>query len=136
MKFFLVKNREAIPGYEATVYIDFKHGMTKYDGLIDDAITYGFVSTVHGGYSVPTYNDGKKIKFSTLATSDEVWNTFIDAFNKESEKRMTYSTAITRELDQMEEDMASETKTAMDAQMMDVGKDSSANEENEGSGAE
>ena len=120
MKFFLVKNREAIPGYEATVYIDFKHGMTKYDGLIEDAITYGFVSTVHGGYSVPTYNDGKKVKFSTLATSDEVWNTFIEAFNKESQKRMTYSTAITRELDEMEEDMKAEARSAMDAQSIDL----------------
>ncbi len=138
MKFFLVKNREAIPGYEATVYIDFKHGMTKYDGLIDDAITYGFVTAVHGGYSVPTYNDGKKIKFSTLATSDEVWNTFIDAFNKESQKRMTYSTAITRELDQMEEDMDNEAKSAMDEQTIDLSEEPSSEEPSstDGDGAE
>ena len=93
MNFFTVKNRIAKPCFSADVYIDFENGIAKYDGLIDDAIVYGFIEKVHGGYKVPSYSD-KRIFFKELVTSDEIWNTFIDKFNEMSIERMKFSKSI------------------------------------------
>lgn len=93
VNFFTVKNRIAKPCFSADVYIDFENGIAKYDGLIDDAIAYGFIEKVHGGYKVPSYSD-KRIFFKDLVTSDEIWNTFIAKFNEMSIERMKFSKSI------------------------------------------
>jgi len=93
MNFFVVKSRISKPCFSANVYIDFTTGISKYDGLIDDAIVYGFIEKVHGGYKVPSYSD-KRIFFKELVTSDEIWNTFIDKFNEMSIERMKFSKSI------------------------------------------
>lgn len=104
---FCVKNRVVKPCFEATMYLDFNTGISKYDGLIEDAVKYGFIQEVRGGYIVPSYSD-KKITYKTLVSSSEVWNTFLDKFNEESSKRMKYSTPISEELDKIEAEIDAE----------------------------
>ena len=101
IKAFCVKNRVVKPCYEATMYLDFIQGISKWDGLIEDAVKYGFIQEVKGGYIVPSYSD-KKIFYKTLMASDEIWNTFIDKFNEESIRRMSYGNKVTQELDEIE----------------------------------
>lgn len=104
IKAFCVKNRVVKPCYEATMYLDFVQGISKYDGLIEDAVKYGFIEEVRGGYVVPSYSD-KKVSYKTLVGSDEIWNTFIDDFNKVSIQRMSYGNKTTEELDKIESEM-------------------------------
>lgn len=106
---FCVKNRVAKPCYEATMFIDFNNGIAKYDGLIEDAVKYGFIQEVRGGYVVPSYSD-KKITYKQLVSSDEIWNTFIDKFNEESIKRMGYSNSVSNTLDEIESEIEEETE--------------------------
>lgn len=99
---FCSKNRIAKPCFETELYIDFSTGPAKYDGLIEDAVKYGFIQEVRGGYVVPSYSD-KKVTYKELVSNDEIWNTFIDKFNEESIKRMSYSNSVSNELDKIEE---------------------------------
>jgi len=105
LKFFTVKNRTAVPGYNTTVYIDFKNGLSKYDGLLEDAIKFGFLSEVRGGYLCPTYSETKKVSYKDLMSSDEIWDTFIQEFDKKSQEVMEYSNAVSRELDKIEDEL-------------------------------
>ena len=89
LRFFCTKNRVIKPAFEADVYIDFDTGISKYDGIIKDAVAYGFIQEVRGGYIVPTYKD-TRVTYKELVSKDEIWNTFIDKFNEESAKRMAY----------------------------------------------
>ena len=104
MKFFITKNRNCKPCFQATVYIDFNTGISKYDGLIEDAVQYGFLEEVRGGYICKSYSD-KRITYKDLVSNDEIWNTFIEDFNKKSIEVMSYSNNTSRELDKMEEEM-------------------------------
>lgn len=104
LKFFTVKNRVVVPGYSATVYIDFKNGLSRFDGLLDDAISYGFVQEVRGGYIVPTYSD-KKVTYKDMMGNENIWNTFLDAFEKKSKEVMEYSNAISKEIDKIEDEL-------------------------------
>lgn len=98
---FCVKNRVVKPCYEATMFIDFNNGIAKYDGLIEDAVKYGFIQEVRGGYIVPSYSD-KKVTYKELVSNDKIWNTFIDMFNDRSIKEMAYGNSVTDELDKIE----------------------------------
>ena len=89
LRFFCTKNRVIKPAFEADVYIDFDTGISKYDGIIKDAVAYGFIQEVRGGYIVPTYKD-TRVTYKELVSKDEIWDTFIDKFNEESAKRMAY----------------------------------------------
>jgi RecA/RadA recombinase len=89
MRFFCTKNRVIKPAFEADVFIDFDTGISKYDGIIKDAVAYGFINEVRGGYVVPSYKD-TRVTYKELVSKDEIWDTFIDKFNEESEKRMAY----------------------------------------------
>ena len=100
---FCVKNRVVKPCFEATMFIDFSNGIAKYDGLIEDAVKYGFIQEVRGGYIVPSYSE-KKVTYKQLVASKEIWDTFLDKFNEESIKKMSYSNSITEELDRIEAD--------------------------------
>lgn len=98
---FCVKNRVAKPCFEATMFIDFSTGISKYDGLIEDAVQFGFIQEVRGGYIVPSYSD-KKVTYRELVSNEGIWNTFIEDFNKKSIDAMGYSNGITNELDKIE----------------------------------
>ena len=98
---FCVKNRVVKPCYEATMFIDFNNGIAKYDGLIEDAVKYGYIQEVRGGYVVPSYSD-KRVTYKELVSNDEIWNTFIEKFNEESVEKMKYSSAIIDEIKKAE----------------------------------
>jgi RecA/RadA recombinase len=89
MRFFCTKNRVIKPCFEADVYIDFDYGISKYDGIIPDAVKYGFIQEVRGGYVVPSYKD-TRVTYKELVSKDEIWDTFLDKFNEESAKKMAY----------------------------------------------
>ena len=108
LKLFTIKNRICKPMFTAQVYLDFNTGISKYDGLIEDAVKLGFLQEVRGGYACPTYNDGKKITYKDLVKNDDIWNTFIDKFNEKSKEIMEYSNSTTRELDAIDEELDKE----------------------------
>lgn len=99
---FCWKNRDIMPCFSANMYIDFASGISKYDGLIEDAVKYGYINEVRGGYVVPSYSE-KKVTYRELVNSDEIWNTFIDKFNEESIEKMKYSSPIYDELQKVED---------------------------------
>lgn len=101
------KNRCSKPGFECEVYIDFDSGIQKWDGLIEDAVKYGYIQDVRGGYVVPSYSD-KKITKKTLVSTDEIWKTFIDKFNEESIKKLSYSNSTAEALDEIEDQLDTE----------------------------
>lgn len=104
MKFFTVKNRIVKPCFTATVYVDFNTGIAKYDGLIEDAVEYGFLEQVRGGYLCKSYSD-KRITYKELVSNSAIWDTFINEFNVESIKRMGYSNTTTDEIDKIEAEL-------------------------------
>jgi len=103
-KILCTKNRCGKPGFQCEVYIDFDSGIQKWDGLIEDAVAYGYIQEVRGGYVVPTYSD-KKVTKQELVSNDEIWKTFIDKFNEESIKKLSYSNSTSDELDKIEKDI-------------------------------
>lgn len=104
IRFFTTKNRVIKPGYTATVYVDFNTGISKYDGLIEDAVKYGFLEEVRGGYICKSYSD-KRVTYKDLVQKDEIWNTFIDDFNKKSIEAMSYSNSIADEVSEIEDSL-------------------------------
>lgn len=101
MRFFCTKNRVIKPAFEADVYIDFDTGISKYDGIIKDAVAYGFIQEVRGGYIVPTYKD-TRVTYRELVSKDEIWDTFIEKFNEESAKKMAYTSRSEDDLAEIE----------------------------------
>lgn len=100
LKCFTTKNRVAKPMYTAQLYVDFESGMSKYDGLIEEAVTLGFLQDVRGGYICPTYSD-KRVTYKELISKPEIWDTFINDFNEKSIKAMKYSNSTSEELDEI-----------------------------------
>lgn len=93
LKFLTVKNRYAQPFKETEVYIDFSTGVSKYHGLLDVAIAYGYIEQKGAYYLVPSYSD-KMIRKKVILDgekADDIWNTFIDALDKKSQKELSYS---------------------------------------------
>jgi hypothetical protein len=106
IKFFVVKNRVCKPAYTATVFIDFNTGISKYDGLIEDSVKFGYLQEVRGGYICPSYSD-KRVTYKDLMTNDAIWNTFIEDFNKKSIETMQYSNSTSQELDKINQELDS-----------------------------
>ncbi len=105
IKAFCAKNRVCMPCFEATMYLDFNHGISKYDGLLEDAERMGFIQTVRGGFMVPSYSD-KSVSYKEIVGNDKIWDTFIDKFNAESVKRMKYGNKKTAEaIDEIEREL-------------------------------
>lgn len=100
LKCFTTKNRVAKPMYTAQLYVDFESGMSKYDGLIEEAVTMGFLQDVRGGYICPSYSD-KRVTYKELISKPEIWDTFINDFNEKSIKAMKYSNNTSDELDEI-----------------------------------
>lgn len=104
LRFFVVKNRIAKPAFQATIYLDFDRGYNKWDGLIEDSVRWGYINEVRGGYIVPTYSD-KRVTHKELITNDDIFNSFIDEFNKKSIEKMSYSNSTTKQLDEIETEL-------------------------------
>ena len=73
-------------------------------------------------YSFTRYEQASEIKPSNLfsithkelLTNDEIWKTFLDDFNKMSIEKLTYSNAISREIDKIEEKLEKEEDENLD----------------------
>lgn len=104
IRFFVVKSRICKPAYTATVFVDFNHGISKYEGLVEPAVSMGFLKEVRGGYECPTYSD-KRITYKELMRNDNIWNSFLSEFNQKSIEVMSYSNSTSRELDKIEEQL-------------------------------
>ena len=104
IKLFVVKNRVCKPAYTATVYVDFNTGIAKYDGLIQDSVQMKYLQDVRGGYICPSYSD-KRVTYKELIRNDEIWNTFLEDFNKKSIELMGYSNSISREIEKINEEI-------------------------------
>lgn len=105
MRFFCTKNRVIKPAFEADVYIDFDNGISKYDGIIQDAVKYGFIQEVRGGYVVPSYKE-TRVTYKELVSKDEIWDTFIEKFNEESAKKMAYTSKSDDAIAEIAEEVA------------------------------
>lgn len=101
IKFFTVKNRVCKPAYTATLFVDFNRGITKYEGLVEQAVKMGYLNEVRGGYECPTYNQGKKVTYKELMKNDDIWSSFLEEFNQKSIRAMSYSNATTEDLDKI-----------------------------------
>lgn len=104
MRFFCTKNRVIKPAFEADVYIDFDTGISKYDGIIKDAVAFGFIQEVRGGYVVPTYKE-TRVTYKELVAKDEIWNTFLDKFNEASAKKMAYTSRSDEAINEIENEI-------------------------------
>ena len=113
LKFFTVKNRVCKPMFTAQVYLDFNSGISKYDGLIADAVKFGFLQEVRGGYVCPSYSD-KKITYKDLVKNDDIWATFLEKFNEKSKTVMEYSNATSQELDRIEAELDGDEAVSID----------------------
>lgn len=102
LKFFVVKNRVCKPAFQATVYLDFSSHIAEFDGLIEDAVKFGYLQEVRGGYTCPTYENGKRVSYKELISNRDIWNTFLEDFNKHSLEVMQYSSSTSKELDEIE----------------------------------
>lgn len=89
LKVFTVKNRFNRAFCETEAYLDFRTGLSKYDGLVEPAIKYGFIKQCGAWYEVPTFSD-KKLRMDEILTNENIWNTFIEEFNKKSKEDLSY----------------------------------------------
>lgn len=105
LKFFTVKNRICKPMFTAQVYLDFTTGISKYDGLIEDAVKLGFLKEVRGGYICDSYKQQTRITYKELVKNDKIWDTFLEKFNDKSKEIMEYSNSTSRELDKIEDEI-------------------------------
>lgn len=105
LKFFTVKNRICKPMFTAQVYLDFTTGISKYDGLIEDAVKLGFLKEVRGGYICDSYKQQTRITYKELVKNDKIWETFLENFNGKSKEIMEYSNSTSRELDKIEDEI-------------------------------
>jgi hypothetical protein len=105
IKYFTTKNRLVKLGYEAEMFVDLNHGISKYDGLIEDAKRYGYITgPVKGRYMIPKYSD-KPVSRDELLTNDDIWNSFIKEFNEKSEKDMQYCSGNGQMIDKSDIDI-------------------------------
>lgn len=93
LKFFTVKNFLARPGQTAEIFLDFKRGFTNiYEGLFDEAVRGGFIlNPKQGYYTVPTWNPEKSYRRSQLENNKEMWDSFIEDFDKWSQSFLQYN---------------------------------------------
>ena len=97
LKSLLIKNFILIDELK----LDFKKGFTnKYDGLFDEAIKYGFITCPSQGYfCVPSCDDPeKKWRRAQIEANPEIWEKFIDEFDKKSMEDLKYSKAAQDEI--------------------------------------
>ena len=52
--------------------------------------------------TVRKFSFSGKITYKDLMSKDEIWNSFLDEFNKKSLELMEYSNSTTRELDKID----------------------------------
>jgi RecA/RadA recombinase len=105
IKYFTTKNRLVKLGYEAEMFVDLNYGISKYDGLIEDAKRYGYIiGPSKARYTVPSFSKDEKLTYNDLLTRDDVWDTFIKEFNEKCEQDMQYGSGDGQMIEREETD--------------------------------
>jgi RecA/RadA recombinase len=97
LRCFVVKNRIVKPFYGTAFYLDFEKGAEKWGGLFEAAAEYGFIKEDGKKWVVPSYSETKKFWKRELVSKeenpdiDEIWESFIDEFDKVSMQKIQYS---------------------------------------------
>lgn len=90
LNFFTTKNRLVQPFLSTEIYVDFSHGIRKWDGLLEPALEYGLVVREGNKYNAPSYDD-KKYFLSELIDKDDWWKSFLNELDECSQKDLQYS---------------------------------------------
>ena len=97
LRFITVKNRCCKPFVMTELEIDFNKGIHKFAGLLEPAVKYGFIEKRHGGrYVIPSWNTEKSIFLKELMDgehADEIWGTFLPAFDEISKADLAYGSS-------------------------------------------
>lgn len=104
IKVFTYKNSYAVPFHEAEMYLDFKRGPRKYDGLVDDAKRYGLVECPKQGWYKVKGNE-KSVRLKELVSSDELWEPILKEFNKKSIEELSYNSKSNKIVDEIEQEL-------------------------------
>jgi RecA/RadA recombinase len=114
LKFFTVKNRCCKSFYETEVYLDNKNGLQKWWALMAPAISMGFIIKHGSWYTVPSYDgEEKKMRMREILNKDEIWESFLDEFDKQSLELLSYSSPTIADEESMDayiENMVTETE--------------------------
>jgi recombination protein RecA len=86
------KNRMVPAGTRGYMYIDFKKGLNKYYGLLDDAIEHGFIEQAGAWYTLKD-KDGNVIKKFQKADmyKADIWDPILKDLDEKVQKKMAYS---------------------------------------------
>jgi RecA/RadA recombinase len=102
LKLFTIKNRCCKSFYETEMYLDYKTGFHKWWSLFKPAIQLGFIKKSGGWYEVPSYSD-KKLRGTDILNNDEIWESFLDAFEEKSLEILSYSSPEVMDEESMDE---------------------------------
>lgn len=100
LKFITIKNRIVRPFIETEVHVDFSTGFSKWNGIVEPAKNYGFLVQEGSYYKVPTFDD-KKRYLKEILKRDEIWESFIDEFNKKSKEDLKYSSQEQKDFEEV-----------------------------------
>lgn len=102
LKFFTVKNRCCKSFFEVELYMDYAKGFQKWFSLFKPAIQMGFIKKAGAWYEVPTYSE-KKLRGADILTTDAIWESFLDEFEKKSLDYLSYSSPEVMDEESMDE---------------------------------
>jgi recombination protein RecA len=102
LKFFTVKNRCCKSFHSTEMYLDYNNGFQKWFSLFKPAIQLGFIKKTGSWYEVPSYGE-KKMRGSEILNTDEIWEGFLEEFDKKSLERLSYSTPVIMDEESMDE---------------------------------
>lgn len=88
--FTTTKNRFIPEGMVAEAYLDFEKGLQPYQGLLADAIEYGYIEKVGNRWNIKHL--GKSVWSKDLYT-DEVWQPILKELDQKVSKDVQYSAA-------------------------------------------
>lgn len=108
LNFFTTKNRIVQPFLEANIDIDFTKGfISKYSGLLDMAMKYGFVEDGHGIYTFII--DGKKhnVKKDKIyePEGEKLWDQILDALNTKASEAISYGGVFNKYNEELEAEL-------------------------------
>jgi hypothetical protein len=105
MVFTTMKNRFVPEGMTAEAFINFKEGLLPYQGLLEDAVQYGFIEKAGVRWSIK--HNGKSVFTKDLYTP-EVWEPILPELDKKVSEDIQYASygqEITNDYDEAMEAM-------------------------------
>ncbi len=91
LRFITAKNSFAQPTFESEMVLDFRKGPLKYYSIWDAAVKYGFIVKDGNNWRIPSYKEpDKKFPRKRVLLTPEIWESFMDEFNKKSIEELSY----------------------------------------------